>query len=91
MIYEQPVVYEMAGISRPTLLIIGQTDRTVMDKNRLPPNLQSVAGQFPELGRKAHAAIRGSTLVEVPDCGHIPHIQKPEQFRNAVVTFLAAP
>jgi pimeloyl-ACP methyl ester carboxylesterase len=91
MIYEQPVVYEMAGISRPTLLIIGQADRTVVDKNRLPPNLQSVAGQFPELGRKAHAAIRGSTLVEVPDCGHIPHIQKPEQFRNAVVTFLAAP
>jgi pimeloyl-ACP methyl ester carboxylesterase len=91
MIYEQPVVYEMAGISRPTLLIIGQADRTVVDKNRLPPNLQSVAGQFPELGRKAHAAIRGSTLVEVPDCGHIPHIQKPEQFRNAVVTFFAAP
>jgi pimeloyl-ACP methyl ester carboxylesterase len=91
MIYEQPVVYEMAGISRPTLLIIGQSDRTVVDKNRLPPHLQSVAGQFPELGRKAHAAIRGSILVEVPDCGHIPHIQKPEQFRNAVVTFFAAP
>jgi pimeloyl-ACP methyl ester carboxylesterase len=52
--------------------------------------LQSVAGQYPELGRKTHAAIKGSTLVEVPDCGHIPHIQKPEQFRNAVVTFFAA-
>ena len=89
MIYEQPVVYEMAEISRPTLLIIGQADRTVVGKDRLPSGLQSVAGQFPELGRKAHAAIRGSTLVEVPDCGHIPHIQKPEQFRNAVVTFFA--
>jgi pimeloyl-ACP methyl ester carboxylesterase len=90
MIYEQPVVYEMAEISRPTLLIIGQADRTVLGKNRLPPSLESVAGQFPELGRKAHAAIRGSTLVEVPDCGHIPHIQKSEQFRSAVVTFFAA-
>jgi pimeloyl-ACP methyl ester carboxylesterase len=87
MIYEQPVVYELAEITRPTLLIIGQADRTVLGKNRLPASLQSVAGQFPELGRKAHAAIRGSTLVEVADCGHIPHIQKPEQFRNAVVTF----
>jgi pimeloyl-ACP methyl ester carboxylesterase len=50
----------------------------------------NAARQFPELGRKAHAAISGSTLVEVPDCGHIPHIQKPEQFRSAVVTFFAA-
>ena len=90
MIYEQPVVYELADISRPTLLIIGQADRTVVGKNRLPSSSQSVAGQFPELGRKAHAAIKGSTLVEVPDCGHIPHIQKPEQFRNAVLTFFAA-
>jgi pimeloyl-ACP methyl ester carboxylesterase len=90
MIYEQPVVYELADISRPTLLIIGQDDRTVVGKNRLPPSLESVAGQFPELGRRARAAIKGSILVEVPDCGHIPHIQKPEQFRNALVTFFAA-
>jgi pimeloyl-ACP methyl ester carboxylesterase len=91
MIYEQPVVYELGEISRPTLLMIGQDDRTVVGKNRLPPALQLVAGQYPELGRKTHAAIKGSTLIEVPDCGHIPHIQKPEQFRDAVVTFFAGP
>ena len=91
MIYEQPVVYELGEISRPTLVIIGQADRTVVGKNRLPASLQSVAGQYPELGRKTHAAIKGSILVEVPDCGHIPHIQKPEQFREAVVKFFAAP
>jgi pimeloyl-ACP methyl ester carboxylesterase len=90
MTYEQPVVYEMGEISRPTLLIIGQDDRTVVGKRRLPDALQSVAGQYSELGRKTHAAIKGSTLVEVPDCGHIPHIQKPEQFRHAVVTFFTA-
>jgi pimeloyl-ACP methyl ester carboxylesterase len=90
MIYEQPIVYELAEISRPTLVIIGQADRTVVGKNRLPPALQSVAGQYPELGHKTHAAIKGSILVEVADCGHIPHIQKPEQFRDAVVKFFAA-
>jgi pimeloyl-ACP methyl ester carboxylesterase len=90
MIYEEPVVYEMDEISRPTLVIIGQDDRTVVGKNRLPGSLQPVAGQYPELGRKAHATIKGSTLVEVPDCGHIPHLQKPDQFRSAVVTFFAA-
>jgi len=91
MIYEQPVVYELGEISRPTLVIIGQADRTVVGKNRLPAALQSVAGQYPELGRKTHAAIKGSILVEVPDCGHIPHVQKPEQFRDAVLKFFAAP
>ena len=91
MIYEQPVVYELGEISRPTLVIIGQADRTVVGKDRLPAALQSVAGQYPELGRKTHAAIKGSILVEVPDCGHIPHIQKPEQFRDTVVKFFAAP
>jgi pimeloyl-ACP methyl ester carboxylesterase len=90
MIYEQPVVYEVGDISRPTLLIIGQDDRTVVGKNRLPSGLQSVAGQYPDLGRKMHAAIKGSSLVEIPACGHIPHIQKPEEFRNAVATFFAA-
>jgi pimeloyl-ACP methyl ester carboxylesterase len=90
MIYEQPVVYELSEISQPTLLIIGQDDRTIVGKSRLPPNLQSVAGQYPELGRKAHAAISASTLVEIPGCGHIPHIQKPNEFRNAVVSFLTA-
>jgi pimeloyl-ACP methyl ester carboxylesterase len=89
MIYEQPIIYEVSAISRPTLLIIGQDDRTVVGKNRLPPALRSVAGQYPDLGRKAHAAIPGSTLVEISNCGHIPHIQKPEEFRNAVVRFFA--
>lgn len=90
MIYEQPVVYELGEIKRPTLLIIGQDDRTVVGKNRLPKELQPVAGQYPELGRKAHEAIKGATLVEVPGCGHIPHIQKPEEFRGALVRFFAA-
>jgi len=90
MIYEQPVVYEVGEISRPTLLIIGQADRTVVGKNRLPPSLLSVAGQYPELGRKTHEAIKGSILVEVPGCGHIPHIQQPDEFRKAVASFFAA-
>jgi len=90
MIYEQPVIYELDEIKRPTLLIIGQADRTVVGKNRMPPGLQSVAGQYPELGRKAQGAIKGSTLVEIAECGHIPHIQKPDEFRKAVMTFFAA-
>lgn len=35
MIYEQPVVYEFKYIQQPTLIIIGQEDRTVVGKNML--------------------------------------------------------
>jgi pimeloyl-ACP methyl ester carboxylesterase len=89
MIYQQPVVYELSAIRRPTLLIIGQSDRTVVGKNRLPASLQAVAGQYPELGRHAQKAIPGAQLTEILDCGHIPHIQRPEQFRQTVTKFLA--
>jgi hypothetical protein len=35
MIYEQPAVYELHLIRTPTVLIIGQADRTVIGKNRV--------------------------------------------------------
>lgn len=41
MVYEQPVVYEFNRIKVPTLLIIGQNDRTVLGKNRLPTAQQN--------------------------------------------------
>ncbi len=90
MIYEQPIVYDLTDIKRPTLIIIGQQDRTILGKNHVPANLLSVAGQYPELGRKTQTAIPGSKLVEVQNSGHIPHIQQPEQFRSAVAAFFAA-
>ncbi len=39
------------GVSQ-TLLVVGEKDRTVVGKARLPPRLRAVAGNYPELGRK---------------------------------------
>ena len=36
-----------------------------------------------------HAAIPGSTLVVLPDSGHLGNIEAPEQFNSAVRTFLS--
>lgn len=88
MIYEQPVCYEFANIKAPTLLIIGLEDRTIVGKNRVPKALHSVYGQYPLLGKKTKAAIPNSQLVELPNVGHIPHIQEPEKFKKAVSDFL---
>jgi pimeloyl-ACP methyl ester carboxylesterase len=88
MIYEQPVVHEFKNLAVPTLLVIGQEDRTVVGKNRLPKEAQGKHGQYPELGRKAKEAIRNSRLVELAGVGHIPHVQAPEEFRKALLEFL---
>ncbi|PKK37872.1 alpha/beta hydrolase [Siphonobacter sp. SORGH_AS_0500] len=75
MIYEQPVCYEFNRIRVPTLLIIGQEDRTIVGKNRVPKELVSQYGQYPALGKRTQQQIKGSKLVELPGVGHIPHIQ----------------
>lgn len=88
MIYEQPVVYELGNLRVPTLLIIGQADRTVVGKGLLPEGERGRWGNYPELGRAAKAKIKGSKLVELKGVGHIPHIQEPDQFRAALLEFL---
>ena len=88
MVYEQPVCYEFSRIERPTLLIIGHEDRTVVGKARLSPEMKAMAGDYPKLGRKTQELIRGSKLVEVPNAGHIPHIERPEMFDRALLGFL---
>jgi pimeloyl-ACP methyl ester carboxylesterase len=88
MICTQPVVYEFSHLKVPTLLVIGQSDRTVVGKAKMPESLRATAGNYPELGRQAHAAIVGSKLVEIPECGHIPHIEAHAEFVRALVDWL---
>jgi pimeloyl-ACP methyl ester carboxylesterase len=89
MIYEQPVVHELPLLRVPTLLVIGQSDRTAVGKARASPEARKRLGQYPELGRRAHAAIPGSRLVELTDVGHTPHLETPERFHAAVIEFLS--
>ena len=88
MIYEQPVCHEFADLRVRTLLVIGQSDRTVVGKARLPKALLAVAGRYPELGRKTARLIPGSRLVEVPNTGHIPHLEAKEIFHRELLGFL---
>lgn len=90
MIYEQPVVYELNKITQPTLLIIGQEDRTVVGKNMLPKEKVSKYGNYPQLGKKLQRQIPNSELVELEGVGHIPHIQIPDKFHQIVLAFLQA-
>jgi pimeloyl-ACP methyl ester carboxylesterase len=90
MIYEQPVCYEFQFIKANTLLVIGQSDRTVVGKGKVKKELLSVVGQYPELGRRTGKLIPNSTLIELPDVAHIPHLEAPDLFHKELLKFLKA-
>ena len=73
----------------PTLLVIGQLDRTVFGRRFAPPEVVKPMGNFPLLGRAAQQRIPGAVLKEFAGVGHVPHLEMPERFHAVVLEFLA--
>lgn len=88
MIYTQPTIYEFGLISPRTLLMIGDKDNTAIGKAWSPPAVQAVIGNYSVLGPEAAALIPNSTLVQFPDLGHAPQIEKPEWFHKELLGWL---
>jgi pimeloyl-ACP methyl ester carboxylesterase len=63
----------LAQIDLPTLLLPGAEDLIV-------PLHEAQA---------MHAAIRGSRLAVIPDAGHLPNLENPSAFNQAIRDFLA--
>ena len=60
-------------IECPTQIIVGRHDQFVPKGNSL----------------YLHAKLPGSTLVEVPDAGHDPHVDRPELMTKIIADFVA--
>lgn len=88
MIFTQPVCYEWQYIQAPTLLIIGQKDRTALGKNKAPRSVQESLGNYPKLGRETAKRIRHCRLKEIAEAGHAPHLSDYRQFRKALLSFI---
>lgn len=89
MVFTQPVLYEFPDLRTPTLLIIGERDRTAIGKAWASPEVRAQLGNYPELGRKAAAAIPGAKLVALPGVGHLPQVEAWADYERALVDFLA--
>src|SRR5690606_3237400 len=63
MIFTQPVVHEFPRLQTPTLLVIGQRDRTALGKDLVPQEVAKTMGLYPQLGRAVAAAIPNAKLV----------------------------
>jgi pimeloyl-ACP methyl ester carboxylesterase len=88
MVFTQPVVYEFKNIKAPTLLIIGTRDRTAIGKNNVPDSIKRTLGQYQLLGKITQQKISGSTLAEIDNIGHLPHIEAFEKFIYPLLNFL---
>lgn len=88
MIYEGPILNELPRLTVPTLLVIGQSDRTVFGRRFAPPDVVRPMGNFPVLGRTAQMNIRGAVLKEFNGVGHVPHLEQPERFHAVVMDFI---
>lgn len=61
----------LTAITVPTLVVTGEHDRAVK----------------PEESRRLAEEIPGARLAVIPDCGHLPQEERPEDFIDAVKTF----
>ena len=80
MVFTQPVVYEFKNLQMPTVLIIGQRDRTAIGSNLVSDSVAATMGNYPELGKATAEKIPQSTLIELNDIGHLPHIEDFDLF-----------
>jgi pimeloyl-ACP methyl ester carboxylesterase len=88
MIFTQPVVHEFERVRVPTVLLIGQLDRTAPGSNRAPTEIAKALGNYPVLGREAEKRIPNAKLIELPKLGHAPQIQAPAQFHGELLRAL---
>lgn len=88
MVFTQSVVYEFDKIKAPTLLIIGQLDRTALGKNLVSKEVAATMGNYPALGKATAQKIPNAKLVEIEGVGHLPHIEAFDRFIMPLLQFL---
>ncbi|WP_218668156.1 alpha/beta fold hydrolase [Vreelandella utahensis] len=84
MVLSQPVVYELDQLEMPTTLLIGTRDRTAIGRGLVDEELAQRMGDYTQLGKKAAERIPEATLVEFGDVGHLPHIEAPDRYLDAL-------
>lgn len=82
MIFNQPVFYEFNQLKVPAVLIIGQKDRTALGKDKVSKEAAAKMGNYPALGKATKEKIPNAVLVEMPDSGHIPHVEQFDFFMS---------
>lgn len=79
---DEPTTRLLKNIKTPTLIIHGENDWLI-------PNPYLNPGFTSDVFKLGEALITGSKRVEIPACGHMLQMEKPEVFNAEVLKFLA--
>lgn len=88
MLQTQPVVHEFGNLTVPTVLMIGQRDRTAPGRGGAPKAVAETLGNYPELGRRTAERIPDAELVEFDGLGHLPQIEDFDRYARALLPHL---
>ena len=89
MIYREPVRDQYADIAADTLMIVGEKDVSAPLKQYASREMAARMPSIPEAAPGAVKDLRRGRLVVVPGVGHVPHLEAPDTFRQAVLAFLS--
>jgi pimeloyl-ACP methyl ester carboxylesterase len=78
---DEPTWNKIDRITTPTLIIYGENDGLI-------PNPYLNPGFTKDIMQRGHSLIHNSVLVQLNNSGHMLHIEKPEEFNNAVIGFI---
>lgn len=84
MIFTQPVITEFKDLQVPTTLILGTRDRTGPGRNWKKPGVTHELGRYDKLGKRVQELRPETTLIELSDLGHLPHIEAFPRFIKAL-------
>lgn len=88
MVFTQPVVYEFDLIKVPTLLIIGERDRTALGRNLVDKKTANTLGRYDQLGVQTCRKIPRCELVHLSGIGHLPQVESYNDYFRSLRSFL---
>ncbi|GJD50143.1 2-hydroxy-6-oxo-6-phenylhexa-2,4-dienoate hydrolase [Methylobacterium crusticola] len=89
MIYTQPVVQDLPRLRVPTVLMVGDKDRTAPGAGRAAPDVAETLGRYDRLGPEVAGRIPNARLVVFPGLGHSPQVEAPDRFHETLLGALA--
>ncbi len=88
MVVSSPVVRKFHTLAVPTTLILGERDRTALDKDLAPKEVQDKLGRYDLLGSEIVQRLRKGRLIPLEGLGHLPHIEDFPRFEKALTEAL---
>ena len=88
MIYEQPVRESYRSLGVPTLIVVGDRDRTVPMGEYVTGEVRGGLGNYPKLAKDAAGDLPHGRAEVLKDTGHVPHLERPSEFNQMVLNFI---